>query len=206
MTSLGGITILMEGGGRGRKRDLRLGMVAFLQPLAEAARGKSLPFNVIPCGSRENTFRRFRDTVDNADPNETQILLVDSETLVTLPAPAHLRETDGWDLSFAPEQTIHLMVQVMETWIVADPKAVARYYGQGFNVKRLPKRPDLEQEAKTSVGKALRDATKRSSKGAYHKTGHVGELLARLDQARVKDRCRHCKRLFEALDGIIEAA
>ena len=206
MTSLRGLTIFMEGGGRGSKRHLRLGMAAFLQPLAEAARGKSLPFNVVLCGSRENTFRRFRDTVDNADPNETQILLVDSETLVTLPAQAHLRETDRWDLSFALEQTIHLMVQVMETWIVADPKALARYYGQAFNVGKLPKRRDLEQEPKTSVEAALRDATKDTGKGVYHKIRHAGELLKRLAQARVKDRCRHCKRLFEALDGIIEAA
>ena len=206
MTSLGGITILMEGGGRGRKRDLRIGMGVFLQPLAEAARRKSLSFNVIPCGSRENTFRRFRDTVDNADPNETQILLVDSETLVTLPAPAHLRETDGWDLSFALEQTIHLMVQVMEAWIVADPKAVAQYYGQGFNLRKLPKRQALEQVPKTRVDKALKDATKRTGKGVYHKIRHAGELLMRLDRARVKERCRHCKRFFEALEGIIEAA
>lgn len=206
MTSLTRLTIFMEGGGRGNRRHLRLGMAAFLRPLAEAARGKSLPLIVVPCGSRESTFRRFRDSVNDTDPHERQILLVDSETPVTLPARAHLRETDGWNLSFALEHTVHLMVQVMETWIVADPKAVARYYGQGFNVRRLPKRPDLEQEPKTSVEKALKEATKRSGKGAYHKTGHAGALLTLLNQRLVKERCRHCKRLFEALDGIIEAA
>ena len=198
----------MEGGGSytAERVTLRQGMDNFLGPLKKAARKRSISWKLVPCGSREDTYRRFRDKVENADPGETHILLVDSEAMVTLPAPAHLRDRDGWDLSFALEQRIHLMVQVMETWIVADPKAVARYYGQGFNVKRLPKRPDLEQEPKTSVGKALKAATKRSSKGAYHKAGHAGELLARLDQARVKERCRHCKRLFEALDGIIEAA
>ena len=196
----------MEGGGRGNRRRLRVGMAAFLRPLAEAARGKLLPLVVVPCGSRESTFRRFRDSVNNADSHERQILLVDSETPVTLPARAHLRETAGWNLSFAPMHTIHLMVQVMETWILADPRALAEYYGQNFNVGRLPKRADLEQEPKTSVEKALKDATKRTGKGVYHKTKHASELLKLLNQRLVKERCRYCKRLFEALDGIIEAA
>ena len=181
-------------------------MDEFLGPLKKAARKRSFSWKLVPCGSREGTYRRFRNKVENADPGETHVLLVDSEAMVTLPAQAHLRDTDGWDLSFALEQTIHLMVQVMETWIVAAPKAVARHYGQGFNARRLPKGPDLEQEPKTNVGKALKDASKHSGKGAYHKTGHAGELLTRLDQARVKERCRHCKRLFKALDGMIEAA
>ena len=203
-----GVAIYMEGdGSRAADRAaLRQGMDGFPSPLKNAARKRSLPWKVVPCGSREDTYRRFRNGVENSDHGETQVLIVDSEAKVTLPAQAHLRNRDGWDLSFTLEQTIHLMVQVMETWIVADPGAIARYYGQDFDVRRLPRRPDLEQEPKASVAKALKDATKRSAKGAYHKTRHAGELLKRLDQARVKDRCRHCKRLFGALGGIIEAA
>lgn len=206
MTSLTRITIFMEGSGRGSRRHLRLGMAAFLQPLAQAARGKALPLNVVPCGSRGNTFRGFRDTVNSADPQERPIPLIDSEALVTLPARAHLRKTDGWDLSFALQHTFHLMVQVMETWILADPYALAECYGQNFNVGRLPKLADLEQEPKTRVKKALNDASKRTGKGVDDKTKHASELLKLLNQERVKDRCRHCKRFFEATERIIKAA
>ncbi len=101
---------------------------------------------------------------------------------------------------------IHLMVQFMETWIVADPQALAEYYGQGFHATRLPGRRNLEKEPKTSVERALREATRSTGKGVYHKIRHASELLKRLNRTRVVDRCRHCKRLFKVLDGIIEAA
>ena len=205
---MSGVAIYMEGGGPSPygKAALRQGMDRFLRPLKETARERSLFWRLVPCGSREETYRRFRHAVENSDPDGTQILLVDSEALVTRTARAHLQERDDWDLSFALEHTIHLMAQVMETWIVADPDALARYYGQRFNVGKLPRRQNLEQESKASIERALKDATRRTGKGVYHKIKHARELLTRLDPTRVKKRCRHCKRLFEELERIIAAA
>ena len=205
---MSGVAIYMEGGGPSPngKAALRQGMDRFLRPLKDAARERSLFWKLVPCGSREETYRRFRNAVENTDSDETQILLVDSEALVTRTVRVHLQERDDWDLSFALEHTIHLMAQVMETWIVADPGALARYYGQGFNVGKLSKRQDLEQEPKTGIERALKDATRRTGKGVYHKIRHASELLKRLDPTRVKERCVHCARLFEELDRIIEAA
>ncbi len=98
------------------------------------------------------------------------------------------------------------MVQLMETWIAADPVALVDYYGRGFKAARLPERLDLEKERKESVERALKEATRGTRKGVYHNIRHASELLKRLDQARVKDRCRHCRRLFEELDGIIRTS
>ena len=197
----------MEGGGRGPsgRAALRRGMDHFLEPVKQQARERSLPWRVVPCGSRREAYLRFKNACENADPDKTRILLVDSEAPVTLPPQAHLqaRVGDRWDLRFASDDTVHLMVQFMETWIVADPDALADYYGQGFNAARLPRRLDLEEEPKASVERALEEATKDTRKGGYHKIRHASELLKRIDQTRVKDRCRHCKRLFEALDGIL---
>ena len=150
VSSVSELTVFMEGGGPGNKRELRLGMTAFLRPLTEAAREKSLPFNVVPCGSREETCNRFRHAVRSARPEEICVLLVDAERSVRRPprARAHLRETDGWDLSEAIENTVHLMAQIMETWIVADPTALAAYYGNGFNPAKLPARTNLEESPK----------------------------------------------------------
>jgi hypothetical protein len=36
----------------------------------------------------------------------------------------HLKERDKWDLAGVPEEHVHVMAQVMETWFVADPKNV----------------------------------------------------------------------------------
>lgn len=204
-----GVAIYMEGGGPGRsgRAALRQGMDHFLGPLKLAARRRSLSWKLVPCGSRSEAYRRFRNACENADPDETRILLVDAEAPVTLAPRAHLRERvgDRWDLGFASDDTVHLMVQLMETWLVADPVALADYYGRGFNAARLPERLDLEEEPKASVERALEEATRRTGKGAYHKIRHASELLKRLDQERVKARCRHCNRLFEALDGIFVA-
>ena len=104
------------------------------------------------------------------------------------------------------EGAVHLMVQVMETWIVADPETLAQYYRHNFNPRKLPRRPDLGREPKIQVLKGLKNATRRTRKGGYNKVGHVGELLGLIDPARVQARCRHCERLFDELDRIIAAA
>lgn len=203
---MNGVTIYMEGGGRGNTRDLRRGIAAFLGPLRELARSKTLRFRVTPCGSREDTWRRFLREAGRAGPGETCVLLVDSDRSVRVPPRAHLRETHGWDLSGVPENTVHLMVQVMETWIVADPGALAGYYGQDFGKGKLPKRADLEEEPKERILNALKNATKHTSKGAYKKLAHAAELLWQIDPERVKARCRHCKRFFEELERIVGEA
>lgn len=201
------ITIYLEGGGRGEgRRALRRGMMRFLRPVKEAFGGKALYLGVVPCGSREETWNRFRREAASAGPGETCVLVVDAEGPVEESPRAHLRVSDGWDLSGIPGDAVHLMVQVMETWIVADPEALARYYGQGFRRARLPKRTNLEQEPKARILDALNEATRHTGKGAYHKINHAVQLLRRTDPAKVRSRCDHCERLFNELHRIVEAA
>ena len=78
------------------------------------------------------------------------------------------------------------MVQTMEAWIVADSAALSSYYGQGFRANKLPKAPDLETEAKTTVERSLVEATKDTQKGRYHKIKHASDLLKRIDVESVK--------------------
>jgi len=63
------------------------------------------------------------------------------------------------------EDRIHLMTQVMKTWIVADPEAVAAY---------------------------------------YNKTKHVPDLLAPIDESKVRLRCKCCDTLFHFLQTRIK--
>ena len=204
---MSGIAIYMEGGGKGRgtKEALRQGMDTLLQPLKEAARNKELSWKLACYGSRDETFKRFRDAVNNSD-DAVNVLLVDAEGPVKRSARDYLRDQDKWNLSFTPEDTIHFMVQVMETWIVADPAALSRYYGQGFRVNKLPKATDLETVPKTTVERSLGEATKDTQKGRYHKIRHASELLKRIDAEKVKARCCHCRRVFKALGRIVDAA
>ena len=203
-----GVTIYMEGGGNSTegKRRLREGMNQFLRELREKARKNRWRWRLVPCGSRRRAYKTFGNARDHAGEGEIVILLVDAEAPVTAPTPVeHLRtrRDDGWDLSGVGDDRIHLMVQTMETWLVADPDALADYYGQDFHKGALPSRQDLEEENKTAVAKALEQATKRTSKGCYHKIHHAAALLRKIDPVKVCDRCRHCQRLFSTLETAI---
>lgn len=193
------IAIYLEGGGDSRdgKAALRQGMDALLQPLKAEAQGRALGWKLVPCGGRDRAFRAFRNAAGSDDT--LVVLLVDSEDPVSTRPVAHLAQRDGWDLHDAENDAVHLMVQVMETWIVADADALEGYYGGGFNAGQLPRRQALEEVPKAEIERTLRQATAKTTKGAYHKIRHASELLARIDRERVKARCRHFKRLWEWL-------
>ena len=111
-------------------------MDTFLQPLKEVARNKALSRKLVCCGPRNEAFQRFRDAINSRD-DAVNVLLVDAEGPVNQSPRRHLRDRDGWNLSFTREDTVHLMVQTMETWIVADQAALTSYYGQNFRAKEI---------------------------------------------------------------------
>ena len=204
---MSGIAIYMEGGGTGKENRaaLRQGMDVFLQSLKEAARNKAMRWKLVCCGPRDEAFRGFRNAVYSAD-DVVNVLLVDAEEPVNQSSRNHLEGRDQWNLSFAEEDCVHLMVQAMEAWIVADSKALAEYYGQGFVERQLPKAANIELVSKPDLIHRLGEATKSTQKGRYHKIRHASDLLKRIDASKVRERCAHCKRMFEALVGTIAAA
>ena len=204
---MSGVAIYMEGGGDGKdaKASLRQGMDALLRPLKEAARAKALRWKLVPCGGRAQAFRGFRSAAVNGD-DTIVVLLVDAEGPVDRAPHLHLQSRDGWNMDFADEDTINLMVQTMETWLVADPDALSTYYGQNFNGNVLPRGTNLEEIEKEEVTQILNRATERTTKGRYHKIRHASDLLKRIDVERVKQRCPHCARLFNVLGRMIDAA
>lgn len=201
-----GVTIYMEGGGDkgGTRAALRRGMDGFLGKLKEAARAKRWRWRLVCCGGRDEAFRAFANARSSGG-DAFVVLLVDSEGPVNASPRAHLAVRDGWSLDGVDEDQIHLMVQTMETWIAADPEALAAYYGQGFRANALPSRRDLEKEDKTALAAALNQATGRTRKGRYHKILHAADLLARIDPAKPRARCRHCDRLFDILGAAAAA-
>lgn len=208
------ISIYLEGGGdtAGSRAALRQGMDAFLQPLKQAARDKALHWKLVACGTRREAYKGFRNAVEDSDGEEVLVLLVDAERPVNGSAFDHLINRDNWDFSFASENgvrlgdVVHLMVQTMETWIVADPHELGVYYGQGFRTDILPRAQNLETVTKIDVADRLKEATRLTRKGPYHKIKHASELLQRIDAEKVKGRCSHCRLLFEKLGQLVEAA
>lgn len=204
---MSGVAIYMEGGGKGpdARAALRRGMDALLVPLKQAARDKSMRWKLVCCGPRDEAFRSFRNAARNGEA-AIVLLLVDAEEPVATGPREHLQARDKWDMRGVDAQSVHLMVQTMEAWIVADADALSRYYGQGFSAGALPRAADLESVVKREVDRSLRRATERTGKGRYRKIAHASDLLRRIDAETVKARCRHCRRLFDELGGMIDAA
>jgi len=181
-------------------------MDVFLGALKQRAQQRRWTWKLVPSGSRQEAFDAFRNARARPSAGEVIILLVDSEASVRAATRTdHLRRRGGdeWDLRGVPEAHIHLMVQAMEAWIVADVVALAAYYGQGFRAKVLPQRKNLEDEPKDDRARKLQAATRGTQKGEYHKIRHAADLLAKISSSKVRARCAHAEVLFAVLDRLI---
>jgi hypothetical protein len=158
--------------------------------------------DAIASGSRTDAFRDFCSGL-RQHPGEYSVLLVDSETAVTATPWLHLntREGDNWRRpSGAGVDQAHLMVQVMESWFLADRQTLFAYYGQRFLRNSLPRQQNIEKIDKEKVLETLRHASRHTPKGIYHKTRHGFELLELIDPSLVRAASRHANNLFAVLE------
>ena len=93
------------------------------------------------------------------------------------------------------------MVQVMETWFLADREALRNYFGAGFRENALKAWPKLEDVPKSTVLEALERAT-ASCRTPYSKGRVSFEVLARVAPARVEAACPHAKALLDELRAL----
>lgn len=117
---------------------------------------------VIRGKSRERTFDLFRTAIQNPRAGVLPLLLVDSEgpVLPDRTAWQHLRAADGWEKpAQAADDQAFLMVQLMETWFLADRAALRRYFGAQLRESAFRAWPDLESVPKQTVLNVLGQAT-----------------------------------------------
>ena len=193
------VNLYVEGGGDSKqlKSRCRKGFRIFIE---KAGLAGNMP-GVTACGSRSAAYARFKAAHGNI--KETPLLLVDAEAPVATDSPwQHLKSRDGWDRPVgATDDQCHLMVQVMESWFLADRGTLAAFYGQQFREQALPQNPNIEQIAKQDVLGGLESATRNTGKSSYSKGKHSFEILENLDPAKVMNVSKHAKRLIDALQA-----
>lgn len=197
------VRIFVEGGGdRGELlTSCRRGFTLFFERAGYRGR---MP-KVVPCGGRNATFDAFCFALRQAVPDELPLLLVDSEAPVTCSPWEHVRNRpgDNWQKPpTAADNQLHLMVQVMESWFLADRQALEKFYGQGFKPNKLPTASNIETISKQQVYDTLEAATKETkTKGSYSKGSHSFQILGLIDPNKVRQASpNYAKRFFDTLE------
>lgn len=158
----------------------------------------------VPCGGRQKAYDAFVTAVRTAEPGDLPLLLVDSEDPVTAGDSnwRHLKRRDNWDRpGGAKDDQVFLMVQVMESWFLADPDALRHYFGPDFSDKPFRAWPALEGVPKPTVYDVLENAT-ADCKQPYKKGDVSFEILGRLDATKVEAACPHAKALLNRLRSL----
>ena len=195
-----GVCIYIEGGGnndQNLERLFRRSWTVFLRA-AELTRGSP---RVVRGGARERTFRLFRNAVMSRRPNHLPLLLVDSEAPVADNHGVwhHLQTRDGWTRPPGTEDDqAFLMVQVMESWFLADRQALRRYFGPRLSENALKQWAELERVPKATVVDALKRATAGCPK-PYAKGRVSFEVLTQVSPGRVVAACPHAKAFLDKL-------
>lgn len=204
------VKLFVEGGGstNALRTQCREGFARFIDRAGVARKPR-----IVACGSRREAFDNFCTEIGQG---RDAMLLVDSEAPIAaeFQKPANLRDAwkpwehlrqrpgDGWDRpAGAHDGDCHLMVQAMETWLLADREALGEFFGAGFDGGSFPSQENpLERASKNQVYDVLKDATRRlKTKDPYKKGAHSFKLLARVDPAKVTAACPWAMRFVEAL-------
>lgn len=157
---------------------------------------------IVVSGSRRDAYEDFvRRHSNPVDKNEHALIVVDAEGPVSeVGSWRHLKDRDGWNRpSGTTNHQCHLMVQVTESWFLADRKSLSEYYGQGFQESALPSNPQIEEISKGDILDGMRRATRSTKKGRYNKGSHSFEILEKIDPKRVTDASRHARQFVETL-------
>lgn len=194
------IKIYIEGGGDGKDLDSRF-REAWSKFFKAAGLSGQMPRPIRGKG-RLNTHDLFVTAFQTRKNDELPLLLLDSEDALAEGHGIwqHLKTRDGLDKpDQASEEHAHLMVRVMETWLLSDPGALGKYYGSKFKSGKIPAWPDMEAIDKQRIFDTLEQATADCGEKKYAKGKISFELLGTINPKKVADKCPHAKRFLDFL-------
>lgn len=195
-----------EGGGRtSRKRnyldgEFRRAWRQFLQPLVDHA--KNMSFRCIAGRGGGSTTDRFATPLPDQN-GALRILLIDSEGPVkdaSKPWNALQQKRPTW----ADDRNCFLMVQCLETWLLADVNSLRTHYNSHkkcFQDNQLKKWPNLEAVARKTLQGALEQATSRCTNPYGHADGNL--LIAIVDRKQLM-KLPSVTRLFRDFEAKID--
>jgi hypothetical protein len=199
-----GVKLHVEGGARNSRLEHEHSRESFKKFFEADPRLKGKLPRTVPCGGRKAAYDAFVTEARNPTPGVPPLLLVDSETSVAKGKTVweHLKSRPGdeWDKpEGVTDDQAFLMVQVMETWFMADREAMRLFFGQNFRDAAIPAWQNLEEVPKQAVYEALDKATADCGAREYAKGRLSFDLLATISPAKVEAASPHAKALLECL-------
>jgi hypothetical protein len=112
------------------------------------------------------------------------------------------RKGDGWDRPpGATDEQLHFMHVCMETWLIADPDALAKVFGSKFEKSKLPAIATLEKSNKQKLYESLSAASKATPSGRYGKGDHSFRVLGEVAPQRLR-QLTWAKRFLDAMGAV----
>lgn len=202
------VTIFVEGGGDSKEQIVRC-REGFRKLIEKAGFTRPKSPSITACGGRGRAYDKFK-TFAAISESGHPILLVDSEDPVNNveeqpdsdAAWKHLKVRDAWERpAGVGNDQAQLMVTCMETWLMADQKALKDFFGQHLHTNALLPLHNLEARARREVQEALQHATRDCGKDRTYTKGEKSfKVLAELDPARLKKHLLHFRRFIATLD------
>ena len=152
-------------------------------------------------GNRDKAYDAFC-TALTAKKVDFAILLVDSEKAVdpNVASRSYLRQAGLDKLANVHDDQVHLMVQCMEAWFLADLKSLENYFGRNFSANALPKEGNVEVIPKDDLLDRIKLATRKTRNNkAYDKGDDTFRILEILDPELVCKASPRAKHLIDVL-------
>lgn len=194
------VEIYLEGGGDSKELHVRC-REGFHKLLGKCGYKGRTP-RLVACGGRGKVFDKFKSAQKNSTEEEEIFMLIDSEDPLADSEAAweHLKKRDKWENpDGATDEQVLFMTTCMETWIVADRKALQEHYGRKLQESALPSLINLEARNRHDIQDNLEHATKNCS-NAYKKGKRSFEILAKLTPDTLKQHLPSFGRDLEILD------
>ena len=169
------------GGGTTGKRhyldgEFRKAWKEFLQPLADRARQRGIwKFRCIPGRGGSATGKQFANPLPE-DAGALRILLIDSEgpvNNVATPWAVVKQKRPDW----ASDKDCYLMVQCLESWLLADVETLREYYNSRgkacFRENKIKAWQELEKIPRKTLQDSLEAATTECGRPYGHADGNV---------------------------------
>jgi Domain of unknown function (DUF4276) len=172
---------------------LRPGFRSFFDSIYKAARTSRCRVELV---ATDGTPVQDYNSGLKANPDAWNVLLLDSDVSVDR---THVELCRSKQIEPSRSDSGFWMVQVMESWFLADADALRAHFGKRFQEGPLKGNPKVEEIPKGDVGVRL----KSIAGGEYDKVRDGVKLLTKIDPAKVRNAAPNCERMFSTiLEGL----